>query len=50
MKKNDALIIVESPTKARTISRIMGDKFSVVPSYGHLIDLPEKELGVEWVG
>ncbi|MFH1888719.1 MAG: type I DNA topoisomerase [Candidatus Omnitrophota bacterium] len=47
MKKNDALIIVESPTKAKTISRIMGDKFCVIPSYGHLIDLPQKELGVD---
>ncbi|MFH1269466.1 MAG: type I DNA topoisomerase [Candidatus Omnitrophota bacterium] len=47
MKKNDSLIIVESPTKAKTISQIMGNKFSVIPSYGHLIDLPEKELGVD---
>ncbi|MFA5355809.1 MAG: type I DNA topoisomerase [Candidatus Omnitrophota bacterium] len=46
-KSNDALVIVESPTKAKTISRIMGDKFAVLPSYGHLIDLPQKELGVD---
>ena len=44
--KNKNLVIVESPTKAKTISKIMGDKFSVVPSMGHLIDLPQKKLGV----
>jgi len=54
MKKKSAsktqkgsLVIVESPTKARTISQILGADFSVIPSYGHLIDLPEKVLGVD---
>ncbi|MDD4894930.1 MAG: type I DNA topoisomerase, partial [Candidatus Omnitrophica bacterium] len=42
-----SLVIVESPTKAKTISRILGSDFSVVSSYGHLIDLPKKELGVD---
>ncbi len=41
------LVIVESPTKAKTIGRILGDSFSVVSSMGHLIDLPGKELGVD---
>ena len=45
--KDKNLVIVESPTKAKTISRILGNNFSVIPSYGHLIDLPEKELGVD---
>jgi len=45
--KEGSLVIVESPTKAKTISRILGKDFSVVSSYGHLIDLPEKELGVD---
>jgi len=41
------LVIVESPTKARTISKILGGEFSVVSSMGHLIDLPARELGVD---
>ncbi|MFA4888825.1 MAG: type I DNA topoisomerase [Candidatus Omnitrophota bacterium] len=45
--KTKYLVIVESPTKARTISKILGAKFSVVSSMGHLIDLPQKELGVD---
>jgi len=45
--KKGSLVIVESPTKAKTISQILGKDFSVVSSYGHLIDLPKKELGVD---
>jgi DNA topoisomerase-1 len=41
------LVIVESPTKAKTISKILGDAFSVIPSMGHLIDLPAKKLGID---
>lgn len=43
----DNLLIVESPTKANTISRYLGSKFEVLSSKGHVRDLPEKELGVE---
>jgi DNA topoisomerase-1 len=39
------LIIVESPTKARTISRILGAGYTVIASYGHIMDLPDSKRG-----
>ncbi len=45
--KEKNLVIVESPTKAKTISKILGDNYSVISSMGHIIDLPQKELGVD---
>ncbi|MDP3795294.1 MAG: type I DNA topoisomerase [bacterium] len=41
------LLIVESPTKARTLSRFLGAEYEVLSSYGHIRDLPEKKLGVD---
>jgi len=41
------LVVVESPTKSRTISRFLGPNYQVLSSYGHVRDLPEDEFGVE---
>ncbi len=41
------LVIVESPTKAKTISRFLGGDFIVKSSYGHIRDLPKSELGID---
>lgn len=45
MKKN--LVIVESPAKARTLSKILGKGYSLKASMGHVRDLPKSRLGVD---
>ena len=42
-----SLIIVESPTKARTISKYLGRGYTVMASVGHIKDLPTSKLGVD---
>lgn len=41
------LLIVESPTKAHTIKRLLGSKYNVLSSRGHIKDLPKSKLGVD---
>lgn len=45
MAKN--IVIVESPAKAKTIEKFLGKDFKVTSSFGHIADLPSKELGVD---
>ncbi|WP_248926385.1 type I DNA topoisomerase [Paenibacillus hamazuiensis] len=43
----DSLVIVESPAKAKTIGKYLGNKFIVKASMGHIRDLPKSQMGVE---
>src|SRR3989344_3820859 len=41
------LVIVESPTKARTLTRFLGKDFEIIASMGHVRDLPKSELAID---
>ena len=45
MYKN--LVIVESPTKAKTVSKMLGSNYKVVASVGHIRDLPKSKMGID---
>ncbi len=46
-KVGKSLVVVESPAKARTIARILGDEYIMKASQGHVRDLPQRKLGVD---
>ncbi len=47
MTKHKSLVVVESPTKARTLKKLLDRKYEVMASMGHVKDLPKSKLGVD---
>lgn len=47
MASSKNLVIVESPSKAKTIGKFLGSKYKVVASVGHVRDLPKSKLGID---
>jgi DNA topoisomerase-1 len=45
--KPETLVIVESPSKAKTINKYLGDKYIISSSVGHIIDLPKSRLAID---
>lgn len=46
-KGEKSLVIVESPAKSKTIKKILGDKFQIEASFGHIRDFPKNVLGFD---
>ena len=46
-QKSNSLIIVESPSKAKTLKKFLGDEYTIEASVGHVRDLPKSDLGVD---
>ena len=42
------LVIVESPTKAKTIGKFLGKDYTIKSSYGHVRDLPKSKMGIDF--